>query len=354
MKSTSLETGFINRVADSALLPFENSADAGIIVEALPFDGAYDLVSTYMRQSIDSGHVDEAITLISGITTHNAPYSETIKDAARQQILAAAMIEEGDVDGALVRIADALHILSEYPKRRDTAFRSVLALLLYDLALIHAERKEFHAAERTINKAIKLFEVLAKANPDRYASAHVYALNVATSAYRSRIKQVNLLAHYQVATSTYISMVANGAPEAVGKLVDSLVSEAETLLNLGKPRDAVRYLSRALDVYKRQPSRRERLMWLDRVMLYPALYLLGLGIITGAVWANVSWGRYWAWDPKETWALVTFIIYAVAMHRSIKPLNHPTTFHAYMLFAFLAVLMTYFGVNALSSLHAYS
>lgn len=102
------------------------------------------------------------------------------------------------------------------------------------------------------------------------------------------------------------------------------------------------------------PSRRERLMWLDRVMLYPALYLLGLGIITGAVWANVSWGRYWAWDPKETWALVTFIIYAVAMHRSIKPLNRPTAFHAYMLFAFLAVLMTYFGVNALSSLHAYS
>lgn len=102
------------------------------------------------------------------------------------------------------------------------------------------------------------------------------------------------------------------------------------------------------------PSRRERLMWLDRVMLYPALYLLGLGIITGAVWANVSWGRYWAWDPKETWALVTFIIYAVAMHRSIKPLNRPVTFHAYMLFAFLAVLMTYFGVNALSSLHAYS
>lgn len=102
------------------------------------------------------------------------------------------------------------------------------------------------------------------------------------------------------------------------------------------------------------PSRRERLMWLDRVMLYPALYLLGLGIITGAVWANVSWGRYWAWDPKETWALITFIIYAVAMHRSIKPLNRPATFHAYMLFAFLAVLMTYFGVNALSSLHAYS
>lgn len=102
------------------------------------------------------------------------------------------------------------------------------------------------------------------------------------------------------------------------------------------------------------PSRRERLMWLDRTLLYPALYLLGLGIVTGAVWANVSWGRYWAWDPKETWALVTFVIYAVPMHRTLKTLNRPVAFHFYMLFAFLAVLMTYFGVNALSSLHAYS
>ena len=95
-------------------------------------------------------------------------------------------------------------------------------------------------------------------------------------------------------------------------------------------------------------------MWLDRTLLYPALYLLGLGIVTGAVWANVSWGRYWAWDPKETWALVTFVIYAVPMHRTLKTLNRPVAFHFYMLFAFLAVLMTYFGVNALSSLHAYS
>lgn len=102
------------------------------------------------------------------------------------------------------------------------------------------------------------------------------------------------------------------------------------------------------------PARRERLMWLDRVMLYPALYLLGLGIITGAVWANVSWGRYWAWDPKETWALVTFIIYAVPMHRSIKLFNRPAAFHGYVIVAFLFVLMTYFGVNLLSSLHAYA
>lgn len=102
------------------------------------------------------------------------------------------------------------------------------------------------------------------------------------------------------------------------------------------------------------PCRTVALMRLDRVLLYPALYLLGLGIITGAVWANVSWGRYWAWDPKETWALITFLVYAVAVHRSVKPLRSPRAFHAYMIFAFLAVLITYFGVNAMTSLHSYS
>lgn len=122
----------------------------------------------------------------------------------------------------------------------------MLASLLYDLAILHALRKEYNAAERTIEKSIKLFDFLAKVDPQRYATAHVHALNVATSVYRSRIRQVNLLAHYQVATSTYLAMAGRGASAAVSNLIDSLVKEAETLLKLGKPRDAVRYLERAL------------------------------------------------------------------------------------------------------------
>ena len=82
-------------------------------------------------------------------------------------------------------------------------------------------------------------------------------------------------------------------------------------------------------------------------LLGPAVWLLGLGIFTGAVWANVSWGRYWGWDPKETWALVTFMLYAIPLHIKRPPL--------WMLVAPLAsVAMTYFGVNLLPSLHAYS
>jgi len=97
-----------------------------------------------------------------------------------------------------------------------------------------------------------------------------------------------------------------------------------------------------------------RLMELNRKLLYPAVYILGIGIITGSVWASYSWGRPWAWDPKETWALITFIIYAIPLHRGIRSLNSARCFHAYIIIALLSVLMTYFGVNWMHSLHAYS
>ena len=95
---------------------------------------------------------------------------------------------------------------------------------------------------------------------------------------------------------------------------------------------------------------------LSRLMLYPAVFLLSAGIFLGAVWANISWGRYWSWDPKEVWALITLMIYAVAFHQqSIPLLRHPKVFHAYLLLAFLAVLMTYFGVNYfLGGMHSYA
>ena len=93
-----------------------------------------------------------------------------------------------------------------------------------------------------------------------------------------------------------------------------------------------------------------------RVLLYPAVALLVTGVFTGAVWANLSWGRYWGWDPKEVWALVTLLMCAVAFHtRSLPFISSPLAFHIFSLVAFLAVLFTYFGVNfLLGGLHSYA
>lgn len=101
------------------------------------------------------------------------------------------------------------------------------------------------------------------------------------------------------------------------------------------------------------PSSAERMKMLSMLMLYPGTYLLGLGIFTGAVWANVSWGQYWSWDPKETWALITLLVYTLPLHTSLKIFRSPRCFHLYLLLAILTIAMTYFGVNHLDSLHAY-
>jgi len=94
----------------------------------------------------------------------------------------------------------------------------------------------------------------------------------------------------------------------------------------------------------------------SRVFLYPAIVTLGIGIFLGAIWANVSWGSYWSWDPKETWALITFMLYAIALHTQSLPwLSRPRAYHIYMVLCFLSILMTYFGVNyLLSGMHSYA
>lgn len=102
--------------------------------------------------------------------------------------------------------------------------------------------------------------------------------------------------------------------------------------------------------------RAEPLQLLSRIFLYPAIVTLGIGIFLGAVWANVSWGNYWSWDPKETWALITFMIYVVALHtQSLPALKRPRNYHLLMTLAFLSIVMTYFGVNYfLSGMHSYA
>lgn len=99
-----------------------------------------------------------------------------------------------------------------------------------------------------------------------------------------------------------------------------------------------------------------RLRDISLIMLYPAVFLLSTGIFIGAVWANISWGRYWGWDPKEVWALITLLTYSLPLHSaSLKLFRKPFVFHLYCFLAFLTVITTYFGVNFfLGGLHSYA
>lgn len=94
----------------------------------------------------------------------------------------------------------------------------------------------------------------------------------------------------------------------------------------------------------------------SRPLLRVAVSLLTIGIFLGATWADQSWGRYWGWDPKEVWALITLILYSLPLHAESLPwFRSARHLRWYLRLAFLAVLFTYFGVNfLLGGLHSYA
>lgn len=94
---------------------------------------------------------------------------------------------------------------------------------------------------------------------------------------------------------------------------------------------------------------------INEISLWIGLMLMTIGTFLGAIWANESWGRYWGWDPKETWALITVVIYAIVLHlRLAKSTNSVWLFNVTSALSFASVLMTFFGVNyILSGMHSY-
>ena len=94
----------------------------------------------------------------------------------------------------------------------------------------------------------------------------------------------------------------------------------------------------------------------DRTLLIWAEILLGTGIALGSIWAKNAWGTYWSWDPKETWALITFIVYIYPLFPDTLTWFRSTSHQKwYLRFAFLTILMTYFGCNyILTGMHSYA
>jgi ABC-type transport system involved in cytochrome c biogenesis permease subunit len=95
---------------------------------------------------------------------------------------------------------------------------------------------------------------------------------------------------------------------------------------------------------------------LNQIVLIVGLYLITIGCFLGAIWANQSWGRYWGWDPKETWCLVTILVYSFVTHmHNMKDFDNDFAFNLGSVLAFGSVLMTYFGVNYfLGGMHSYA
>jgi len=100
----------------------------------------------------------------------------------------------------------------------------------------------------------------------------------------------------------------------------------------------------------------KEMSYISELTLIGGLFMVSIGTYLGGVWANESWGRYWGWDAKETWALVTILVYAFILHmRLIPKINGLFAYNVATIFGLASVIMTYYGVNYyLSGLHSYA
>lgn len=117
------------------------------------------------------------------------------------------------------------------------------------------------------------------------------------------------------------------------------------------------YIISNKDTYKiHHDTTLKELVVVSEMSLTIGLFALTVGNFLGGIWANESWGRYWSWDPKETWAFISIMVYAFVLHMRLVPgLRSRWAFHVATMFAFCSMVMTYFGVNYyLSGLHSYA
>lgn len=118
----------------------------------------------------------------------------------------------------------------------------------------------------------------------------------------------------------------------------------------------VLYILRNERIGRRLTNTITSLNYISEIIITVGLFMLTIGTFLGGVWANESWGRYWGWDPKETWALVSVLVYAIILHfRFIPGLSGKFAFNVAIFWGFTAILFTFFGVNFyLVGLHSYA
>lgn len=215
-----------------------------------PFNEAYDLFKKVAGDLGNQGRIREAESIILRLDASlgRLEQSTAVVDvrAALMQVLTSLYLRSASVDAAMQTAARVLNIMVQQPKRRDEPFLSVLAPLLHNISAIHSQRGEFKQAERDIEKSAKIYSRLVKINPERYGAAHITAVNEATQIHSSRQKQTELLSQCHQTVLQSLELANSGATEATAALADSLAEEGHTLMKMGRTRDGIDYISRAL------------------------------------------------------------------------------------------------------------
>ena len=219
-------------------------------MELMEGEQSNDVRRWYILYLLSGGLIEEAKNSLATINRNG--YVGTLGGAWLSLADMTVGIELNELSEALLAGEEALKRLAEVEEDRSNPdFIAIVAGVIYNLAMVHHAVGENVRAEKELLKAQKLFEKLAKKDKQRFGTSIVNAIEASTTIFNSRLKQMNVLAHYQVATDLYLDKAHKGITQALIDLVDSLQKEGDLHLKIGNYRDAVKYYTKAIRYQKK-------------------------------------------------------------------------------------------------------
>lgn len=188
----------------------------------------------------------------------DSPEAEVLANVVAARLEISRLLEAEKYMEALDRTISALQRLKDFKAHDNEEFKALLVALIFDLAEIHYELKDFKRSEKELDALFKLLDPLVTKNPERFGRLHILAIELSTRIMRSKKKTIDMLARQQLHVDALTEKVNSGIINATEKLVDSLCNVGRLLASSGDYREAMKFFSEAIRISKKRTGRVNR------------------------------------------------------------------------------------------------
>ncbi len=187
-----------------------------------------------------------------------SPEAEVLANVVAARLEISRLIEAEKYMEALEQTISALQRLKDFEDHENEEFKALLVALIFDLAEIHYELKDFKRSEKELDALFKVLDPLLAKNPERFGRLHILAMELSTRILRSKKKTIDMLARQQLHTDALIEKVNSGIISATDRLVDSLCNVGRLLASSGDYREAMKFFSEAIRISKKRTGKVNR------------------------------------------------------------------------------------------------
>lgn len=188
----------------------------------------------------------------------DSPEAEVLANVVAERLEISRLLEAEKYMEALERTISALQRLRDFPDHDNEEFKAILVALIFDLAEIHFELKDFKRSEKELDALFKVLDPLVSKNPDRFGRLHILAMELSTRILRSKKKTIDMLARQQLHADSLSEKVNSGIVSATERLVNSLCNVGRLLASSGDYREAMKFFSEAIRISKKRAGRVNR------------------------------------------------------------------------------------------------